>query len=85
MPGSHPGCIISSMGDMTGEPADERADDALVAALPTAYAVVVRMGRDGCSDQQISAALGVDPSAVGGLRSVAERKLAALRAAHEGP
>ena len=66
---------------MTDDPHD---DERLIAALPTAYAVIVRMDRAGRSDDEIATTLGVDADAVEGLRTVASRKLADLRSRLHG-
>lgn len=61
------------------DPMSDASDDEILASLPTAYAVLVRLERAGSSDGEIAAALGVEVTAVAGLRSVASRKLAELR------
>lgn len=60
-------------------------DDQLVAALPTTYAVIVRMDRSRRTDDEIATVLGVDVEAVEGLRTVATRKLAELRSRRHDP
>lgn len=55
-------------------------DRALLAALPTAYAVAVRLRRAGGTPAEIAAALGIELDAVEGVCAVADRKLDELRA-----
>lgn len=57
----------------------ETGDDALIAQLPTVYAVALRLRGGGASDVDIAEALGTDLDAVPGLLEVGHRKLVELR------
>lgn len=55
----------------------------MLARLPTAYAVALRLRAAGGTDDAIASALGVDANVVQTLLEVADRKWEALRATSE--
>ncbi|MEP1123614.1 MAG: hypothetical protein ABJH68_06970 [Ilumatobacter sp.] len=58
---------------------DPKSSDPLLARLPTAYAVALRLRAAGGSDEAIAGALGIDVNVVATLLEVAERKREVLR------
>ena len=58
--------------------------DRVLAELPLAYAVALRLRAAGADDRAIAAALGIDPVGVPALLEVAEAKLSAELARDPG-
>lgn len=64
--------MVVAMGD------PPHSDDSLLAQLPLAYAVALRMDATGASPSAIATALGVEVGSVAALIEVGRRKLAEL-------